>query len=97
MIMSNNKYDSALRDKVIRLHLEEGRSLRSLTQEFSLGSGTAKYWIDKYRKDCSGSKEGIQKLEDYSTQKDLLKRIEELEKENHFLKKAAAFFAKAID
>ena len=45
--MSNKKYDSALRDKVIRLHLEEGRSLKSLTQEFHLGSGTAKYWVDK--------------------------------------------------
>ena len=95
--MSNTKYDSALRDKVIRLHLEEGRSLRSLTQEFSLGSGTAKYWIDKYRKDCFSSKEGIQQLEDHSTQKELLKRIEELEKENRFLKKAEAFFAKEID
>lgn len=97
MIMSNTKYDSALRDKVIRLHLEEGRSLKSLTQEFDLGSGTAKYWVDKYRKDCSGSKEGIQQLEDLGVQKELLKRIEELEKENRFLKKAAAFFAKEID
>ena len=95
--MSNTKYDSALRDKVIRLHLEEGRSVRSLTQEFNLGSGTAKYWIDKYRKDCSASKEGIQQLEDLGAQKELLKRIEELEKENRFLKKAAAFFAKEID
>lgn len=95
--MSNTKYDSALRDKVIRLHLEEGRSLKSLTQEFDLGSGTAKYWVDKYRKDCSGSKEGIQQLEDLGVQKELLKRIEELEKENRFLKKAAAFFAKEID
>lgn len=95
--MSNKKYDSALRDKVIRLHLEEGRSLKSLTQEFHLGSGTAKYWVDKYRKNCSKSKEGIQQLQDFSTQKELLQRIEELEKENRFLKKAAAFFAKEIN
>ena len=95
--MSNTKYDSGLREKVIRLHLEEGRSLRSLTEEFNLGSGTAKYWVDKYRKDCSNSEEGIKQLEDHSSQKELLKRIEELEKENRFLKKAAAFFAKEID
>lgn len=93
----NTKYDPALREKVIKLHLEEGRSLRSLSQEFNLGDGTAKYWVDKYRKDCKQSEEGTEQLAAQAAQKDLLKRIAELEKENLFLKKAAAFFAKEID
>lgn len=41
--MANTKYDSGLSEEVIRLHLEEGRSIRSLTEEYSLGNGTAKY------------------------------------------------------
>jgi len=35
--MSNKKYDRVLQEKIIRLHLEEGRTIKSLTVEHNLG------------------------------------------------------------
>lgn len=34
--MSNNKYTPELKEKVLRLYLEEGRSKKSLTEEYNL-------------------------------------------------------------
>ncbi len=50
--MANNKYDPRLRDKIIRLHLEEGRSVKSLTNEYNLGNGILRYWLKKHREEC---------------------------------------------
>ncbi len=49
--MENNKYDSVIRDKIISLHLEEGRTIKSLTNEYNLGSGTLRYWLAKHREE----------------------------------------------
>ncbi len=38
--MANYKYDKVLQDKIIRLHLEEGRTIKSLSDEYNLGIGT---------------------------------------------------------
>ena len=39
------RYEPELKEKVLRLHLEEGRTKKSLTQEYNLGSGTLTYWL----------------------------------------------------
>lgn len=38
--MSNKKYDDAVRKKALRLHLEEGRTIASVTKVLHLGHGT---------------------------------------------------------
>jgi transposase len=35
-----NKYEAKLKEKVLRLYLEEGRRKKSLTEEYDLGQGT---------------------------------------------------------
>ena len=61
----NQNYEPEFKKKIVRLHLEEGRTLRGL---------------------------------DFMKENFKLKRqLAELQKENDFLKKAAAFFAKEID
>lgn len=44
-----SKYPKELKDKIIRLHLEEGRTRKSLTKEFHLGTGTLTYWLKELR------------------------------------------------
>ena len=95
--MSNNHYESSLKEKVIKLYLEEGRTKKSLTEEYNLGQGTITYWLQQYRKECKNNPSKQEELDSYSETKRLHKEIEELRKENDFLKKAAAFFAKEID
>ena len=95
--MTNNRYEPELKQKVLRLYLEEGRTKKSLTEEYNLGQGTLTYWLQQYRKECDNSPTKREKSDSYEVAKKLRKEIEELKKENDFLKKAAAFFAKEID
>lgn len=95
--MSNKKYDDALRKKILKLHLEEGRTIKSLTNEYDLGTSTISYWLKKHREECKVNPELQDETDKMAENRNLRKRLEELEKENRFLKKAAAFFAKEID
>jgi len=95
--MANKKYDDAVRKKAIRLHLEEGRSVSSITKELHLGNGTLSYWIKQYRKECQTNPDTNEKSDLMTENQRLKKKLQEQEKEIQFLKKAAAFFAKEID
>lgn len=95
--MSNIRYDETLRKKILRLHLEEGRTIRSLTAEYSLGKSTISNWLKKHREECETNPEIQSETDSMLEVQKLKKRIEELEKENRFLKKAAAFFAKETE
>ena len=90
-------YESELRDQIIRLHLEEGRTIKSLTEEYHLGQGTLRYWLTQRSKECQTNETIQQENDSYAEINRLRKELAEAQKENEFLKKAAAFFAKEID
>ena len=56
-------YEPELKQEIIRLYLEEGRTMKSLTEEYNLGKGTFRYYsgtlvktkIDKFL-NVSGSR-----------------------------------------
>ena len=95
--MKKKIYEQAFKNKMIRLHLEEGRTISSLNKEYQLGSGTLNNWIKAYREQCMSNPIKEAEKDVYEVNRELRKKLEELEKENRFLKKAAAFFAKEID
>ena len=90
------KYDEELKTKVIRLHLQEGRSQKSLEEEYNLGRGAIYYWLKSYSKECQTNPEKAAEKQDFDDYLKLKKENEELRNENAFLKKAAAFFAKEM-
>lgn len=94
---SYQKYEPELKEKVLRLYLEEGRTKKSLTEEYHLGQGTITYWLQQRRKECQTNPHLKEETDAYEENKRLRKELAELQKENAFLKKAAAFFAKEID
>ena len=83
-----NKYDDCFKEKIIELHLKEGRTIRSLTEEYHVSRATIQNWIKAYNKEERDHMKEMNRLR---------KELEEVKKENEFLKKAAAFFAKEID
>jgi transposase len=95
--MSNKKYDDAIRKKALRLHLEEGRSISSVTKELHLGNGTLTYWKKQHREECKTDPELNEKTEIMEENQRLKRKLDDQEKEIQFLKKAAAFFAREID
>lgn len=93
---NDSKYPSELKQEVIRLHLEEGRTIKSLTEEYHLGRGTITYWLKQYREECENNTETKEQSDSYAETLRLRKENADLKKEIEFLKKAAAFFAKEM-
>ena len=85
-----------LKREIVRLHLEEGRTAESLAMEYSVAKSSVTRWTREFRKECQRDPVAKEELSQYERENRLRQRIAELEKENAFLKKAAAFFAKEI-
>ncbi len=93
----NRHYEPEFKKKLVRLHLEDGRSLKSLAAEYGVSHESISIWVKKFREECQLNQEA---KADYDVMKEnlrLKKELTELQKENDFLKKAAAFFAREID
>ncbi|HBV50881.1 MAG TPA: hypothetical protein DEF06_01210 [Clostridiales bacterium] len=71
----------------MRLYEEERRTYKSIPTEYGVSRASISKWCSQLREEYDYMK-GMRKLR---------KETEELRKENFFLKKAAAFFAKEID
>ena len=90
-------YEPEFKKKIVRLHLEEGRTLKGLAEEYGISKASISNWVSQFRTECQINEEA---QVDYDYMKEnlrLKKQLAELQKENDFLKKAAAFFAKEID
>ena len=93
----NRRYEPEFKEKVLRLHLEEGRTIKSLTEEYNLGQGTLSYWLQQRRKECQSDTKLKEQTDAYEENRRLRKELAKKKKEIAFLKKAAAFFAKEIE
>ena len=89
--------NTEIKKKVVRLHLEEGRTLRSLAEEYGICKATVSNWIKNYSEECQTNEEAAKERDLMKENLKLRKELAESQKEVAFLKKAAAFFAKEID
>ena len=97
MAKTTKRYEAEFKQNIVRLVLEEGRTIASVNQEFQLGEGTVRGWIRQFQEECETNPELNTTKDLYEENRKLRKELEELKKENLFLKKAAAFFAKELD
>lgn len=92
-----NKYDIEFKKKIVRLFLEEGRTKKSISKEFSVSVATISNWVKQFREECLNNEKANDEYNYMKENLKLRKELEESKKEIEFLKKAAAFFAKEID
>ena len=85
------------RQKIVRLHIQDGWTLKSLAAEYGVSQASISNWVRHYRKECQTNEKEKSQLELMEEVRKLHQEKAELEKENDFLKKATAFFAKEID
>lgn len=83
--------------KMVRLVLEEGRTIASVNKEDNLGEETVRSWSRQFEEEYEKNPEAKDTKDIYEENRRLRKKLEEAEKEVRFLKKAAALFAKEID
>ena len=90
-------YTPEFKKKIVRLRLEEGRTIKSITTEYSISKETIRRWCNELKEECPTSPDTKTEYDNMKEMLKLKRENEELRKENLFLKKAAAFFAKEID
>lgn len=83
-----------LKQRIIKLHIQDGRTYQSLSDEYGFSREIIGRWVKKYRETAAADSRQAKQLADMEALRRLQKEVEELRKENDFLKKAAAFFAK---
>ena len=97
----SRKFEPEFKNKLVRLRLEEGRTYKSLCQEYGVSKSAISHWCEEYIKECQAeSQNNPTAVNDADLMKEnlrLRRELDEAKKENLFLKKAAAFFAKEID
>lgn len=80
-------YDEAFKYECVQQVIK----VKEVQTTFNLGQGTLNNWIKQYKGSLSLLEEKAE-----ADHQQLLKELKELKKENEFLKKAAAFFAKNL-
>jgi len=89
-------YNEEFREKIVRLHIQEGRTYKSLVAEYGVSKASISKWCRNFSKECQFNPSAQNDLDTMKEIHRLKKQLQELEKENSFLKKVAAFFAKEI-
>ena len=94
-------YTPEFKKKIVRLHLEEGRTYKSITAEYGVSKASISKWCSEFSEECQAKAiadpESTNEAELMKENLRLRRELEEAKKENLFLKKAAAFFAREID
>ena len=94
-------YTPEFKKKIVRLHLEEGRTYKSITAEYGVSKASISKWCAEFSEECQTKAiaypNNPNEAELMKENLRFRRELEEARKENLFLKKAAAFFAKEID
>ena len=84
--MSQQHYEPEFKQQIVRLHIEEGRTYRSLTAEYGVSKASICKWCKEFSEECQkSSSENTTALHDL-----------ELMKENHRLREELAETKKKI-
>ncbi|SET02550.1 transposase, partial [[Clostridium] polysaccharolyticum] len=79
-------YEPETKKQIVRLHLEQGRTIKSLSEEYGVSTASVSNWVNQFRKECQNNS---QAKEEYDSMQEILKLRKELaeaRKENEFLK-----------
>jgi transposase-like protein len=87
------RYTPEFKDQVVKEVIDGKKSVSQVAREFNISSKTIGPWVTAYRKRLAG-RPIPEDIPDNERMKELERRNRELEQENAFLKKCAAYFAK---
>lgn len=91
------RYNNEMKKKIVTARIQDGRTIASLALEYGVSVASINNWTRSYREECQEKPEAMNEFETMEEIRKLKEKLAESEKENDFLKKAAAFFAKEID
>jgi transposase-like protein len=89
----HQKFSPEFREETAKLVVEGQQPITQVAREYGLSDTTVGNWVRKYRQDHAEDEPPLE-LSERARLRELERRNRELEMENTFLKKAAAFFAR---
>lgn len=57
MLQLSKHYETKFKKKIVRLHLEDGRSRKSLVAEYEVSHGSISNWTNQFRTECQTNEE----------------------------------------
>lgn len=84
-------YTPEFKKKIVRLHLEDGRTYKSITAEYGVSKASISKWCSEFSEECQlkaqSNPESANEAELMKENLRLRRELEEARKENFFLKK----------
>jgi transposase len=93
MSAKQQKYSPEFRGEAARMVVEGSRAIAQVAREYGLSETTLGNWVRAYRETHAGDEPPLE-LSERARLRELERLNRELEMENTFLKKAAAYFAR---
>lgn len=75
------------KERIIKLYIQEGRTYKSLSDEYGFSREVITRWVKMYRENAATDAHQAKQLADMEELQKLQKEVEELRKESDFLKK----------
>ena len=57
MSQMSKHYEPEFKKKIVRLHLEEGRTLKGLAAEYGVSKASISIWVNQFREECQTNEE----------------------------------------
>lgn len=89
-----SKYSPEFREEAVQIALRSSKTISETARELELNPETLRGWVKKHQKHHEPAADAELTLSERARLKELERRIREVEIENAFLKKCAAYFAK---
>jgi transposase-like protein len=86
-------FSPEFKEETARMVVETSRSIAEVARELGMNGTTLGYWVKAYRESHAGDEPALG-ISERARLRELERRNRELEMENAFLKKAAAYFAR---
>jgi transposase len=89
-----SKYSPEFKEEAVQIALRSSKTISETARELDLNPETLRGWVKKHQKHNEPPADAPLTLDERARLKEAERRVRELEMENAFLKKAAAYFAK---
>ena len=89
-----SKYSPEFKEEAVQIALRSSKTISETARELELNTETLRSWVKKHQKGNEPAAGAPLALDERARLKELERRNRELEMENSFLKKAAAYFAR---
>ena len=86
ILQMNRHYEPEFKKKMVRLHLEDGRSIKSLAAEYGVSEASISNWTSQFRTECQTNEQARNDYDYMKENLNLKEQLAEFQKENDFLK-----------